>query len=153
MVLPDRANRLYRQDINSVYKLRCPSIVCRMLSSPLGNNASRWTRDLWSKSVMLILANQKTVKFLECFDDFFGFFGFVLVHCGGVSRGKVCGGWRWWQVTGERWQMKGDRWHVTCDMWHVKHDMWHVTHYTRHLIFLFPDFLVICASIRTRQEI
>ena len=39
---------------DSVYKLRCQSVVCL---SPPGNLASWWTEDFWSKSASLTLAN------------------------------------------------------------------------------------------------
>ena len=40
---------------NSVYKSQCPSVYL----SYLGNGTSRWTRDLWSKGVSLILGFRK----------------------------------------------------------------------------------------------
>ena len=78
--------------------------IC-ILSLP-GNHALWWAGDLWLKSALLILAYYKTVKvlkglaeFLWC-DIFFILCGYVVVnqptvHCGGISRGRVCGCSRW----------------------------------------------------------
>ena len=61
--------------------------------------------------------------------NLFWFFGSVLVnqpsvHCGVVSRGRVCGcgWWHWWQVLGEMWHMTCDTWHMNC-RWHMTRDI------------------------------
>ena len=83
---------------DSVYKLTCPSVCISLF----GNHASRLTRDLWSKGVLLILKFQEDGIFFQRSWMIFVFFknlklGFWVfashptVHSGEVSRGRVCG--------------------------------------------------------------
>ena len=64
----------------------------------LEKDDSRWTRDLWSKGVTLILGFRKEEFLLELCDDSLRFsntwaFGFFAnhptVHSGGVIKGRV----------------------------------------------------------------
>ena len=92
----------------SVSRMRGHNV--RGMSSPPGNPALPWTRNLWSKSLLLILANidQKIIFLLLFFFFISSFANQPPVHSGGVSRRRICGCgcWRRWQVIGVR---SGDR--------------------------------------------
>ena len=46
------------------------SVSMYVCLSHLGNDACQWTRDLWSKGIMLLLGFRNTDFFSELFDDF-----------------------------------------------------------------------------------
>ena len=103
-----------------LFSLLVAMSVCHVLSPP-GNHASGWTRDLWSKSVSLILPNWKKGYFTGGLMIYWkeeeekirgGCLG-VLVHSGEVSRGRKCGCGCW-----RRWQVIRNTRHATIDTWH-----------------------------------
>ena len=96
--------------------IQCISFNVRVLSSPPGNTASRWTGDLWLTRRRFYFWN---VRIIFGVLIFFGFLGSVLVnqpsvHSGRVSNGRVCGcaSWRRWKVTGDGWHMTPGTRHV-----------------------------------------
>ena len=108
--------------------------VCECVSHP-GNDASQWSRDLWSKGVSLILAYLHFKKKSFSYNNFFAFvlklfrvFGASLL-CTSLLWTSLLwimgeGLWLWLLaiVTGDRLQVTRNTWHMTCDSWHMTHD-------------------------------
>ena len=76
--------------VSAIWPIQSTSHNVRMLSP--GKPASQLTGDLWLKSVSLILANKKSVKFSELFDIFwiFGSLQTCLLFKVGELAGAGC---------------------------------------------------------------